>query len=316
MPRNVHTPWSREEDAYIWKHRSEPAEELGSALGRGAKGVAGRLKRLADPSTDGYRRLFGPDPSDDDDAEGSSAVRLRPAHECIQRIIWDNSLDPKEFTLGYRDRFAAAPLLAPFDAPNQSIEGRERLFVLALPEHRIEFLLYRKRLVWHKELRLDYIFGSGARGGGVRIADIMAGYADWEADRALRVRRARRRAIGLVGERGLAALLQLLSRVRDGESTVDDFVEAALSERYFAARGGVEAAAGASEDTLRKDSRAEEVAPSAQPPSAQPPFAPEPPAVLELLGVLPEERVTLSEELLERVSARLGYPYPGCTVTV
>jgi hypothetical protein len=35
-------------------------------------------------------------------------------------------------------------LRAPFEAPNQSVNGAARMLVLALPEHRIEALWYRE----------------------------------------------------------------------------------------------------------------------------------------------------------------------------
>eukprot|EP00964_Phaeocystis_antarctica_P024609 scaffold13786_cov58-Phaeocystis_antarctica.AAC.2 len=62
-----------------------------------------------------HRRLFG----DDDSEEEGKAAALRPAHECIQRIIHDPGLTAADFVVGYRDRFEPGLLRAPFEAPNQ-----------------------------------------------------------------------------------------------------------------------------------------------------------------------------------------------------
>ena len=91
--------------------------------------------------------------------EAKKQPSLRPMRECIQRIMYGGDLSSRDFVIGYRDRFRAVPCEAPFDAPNESISGGERSLVQALPEHRIEYLKYRKRLVWHKEQRLDNMFG-------------------------------------------------------------------------------------------------------------------------------------------------------------
>jgi hypothetical protein len=39
------------------------------------------------------------------------------------------------------------------------VKGQERMLMKALPEHRIEYVKYRERLVWDKHLRLDLVFG-------------------------------------------------------------------------------------------------------------------------------------------------------------
>ena len=119
-----------------------------------------------------HRRLFG----DDDSEEEGKAAALRPAHECIQRIIHDPGLTAADFVVGYRDRFQPGLLRAPFEAPNQSVNGAARMLVLALPEHRIEALWYRKRLVWHKASRRDDIFGSRGLqpdGSGLKIQQVI-----------------------------------------------------------------------------------------------------------------------------------------------
>ena len=140
MPEHVHQPYTRDDDAFLWANRERPDEEVASELGRGAKSCSARLEKLRRPTTAGHRRLFG----EDDNEEEGKAAALRPAHECIQRIIHDPGLTAADFVVGYRDRFQPGLLRAPFEAPNQSVNGAARMLVLALPEHRIEALWYRE----------------------------------------------------------------------------------------------------------------------------------------------------------------------------
>ena len=145
---NVHAPFSREEDVILWRARNDDVDDTARRLGRGPKGVAARLQRLQDPSTAGYKRLFG------DDEECKAAMPLRPVRDCVQRILWDDALSLPDFSVGYHDRFRAIAAEVRFDQANtgegHSITSHERLFVLALPEHRIEYLKYKRRVVWHK----------------------------------------------------------------------------------------------------------------------------------------------------------------------
>ena len=192
-PQNVHTPFTREEDLLLWRSRDGDLAETARKLGRGPKGVAARLKRLHDPTTAGYRRLFG-------DEKPIAPTSLRPVRECLQRILWDKALPAKHFMVGYRDRYRSTPaevrarrakmvreMLARrwgpppviayakccaqvrFDQPNKgeghSIAGSARLFVLALPEHRIEWLKYKRQLVWHKVRRPSPFCGRVVRPG-------------------------------------------------------------------------------------------------------------------------------------------------------
>ena len=125
IPKRVHQPYTRDDDAFLWASRERPVEEVASELGRGAKSCSARLERLRSPKTEGHRRLFG----DDDDEEEGKAAALRPARECIQRIIHDPGLNAADFVVGYRDRFEPGLLRAPFEAPNQSVGGAARMLV-------------------------------------------------------------------------------------------------------------------------------------------------------------------------------------------
>lgn len=159
-------PFSAEEDALLWeRHGSGSAdddlEQTAALMSRGATGLRRRLQRLREPTTEGHRRLFG----EDDEPGGTDGqplrARLRTALECVQRVLWDPGLTPSEFTVHYRDRFDTRVCSFPMDAPNDSIRGPERLRALALPQHRILYIKYRRRLVWHRQMKLDRVFGSG-----------------------------------------------------------------------------------------------------------------------------------------------------------
>ena len=158
LPAHLHEPYTRAEDAYLWANQEEDLEVVAEELGRGPKSCRLRLERLRNPKSSGHKRLFGTD--DDEECDGKKLQSLRPMRECIQRIIYDPLLDGGDFTIGYHDRFKSEPCEAPFDAPNKNVAGAERALVQALPEHRILYLKYRRRLVWHKEQRLDDVFGS------------------------------------------------------------------------------------------------------------------------------------------------------------
>ena len=158
LPAHLHEPYTRAEDAYLWANQEDDLEEVAKALGRGPKSCHLRLERLRNPKSSGHKRLFGSD--DDQDDGAAKKLSLRPMRECIQRILYGGDLDGADFTIGYRDRFRDEPCEAPFDAPNKNVAGGERALVHALPEHRILYLKYKRRLVWHKEQRLDDVFGS------------------------------------------------------------------------------------------------------------------------------------------------------------
>jgi hypothetical protein len=238
MPKNAYFPYSHDDDTYLWDHRNEDLGKVADQLGRGVNSVSARLERLRTPGSAGYARLFG---SDDDSGIVKKAPSLRPVRECIQRVLHDQSLDSRCFRFGYRDRFEARPRVASFTDRNDCVSGAERLLVTALPEHRIEFLLYKKRLVWHKALKLDHIFGTGAaaeENGRHRIRDVVVGYDAWAKDRKVAKKAARRRAIHCLGsEERLAAFLRELSRLRDGQMGAEDLIDLALSEEYFGPLG-------------------------------------------------------------------------------
>ena len=260
MPQNAMYPYSRDDDAYLWKHQNE-LEAAAEYLGRGVSSCENRLERLRNPKTDGYRRLFGSDDEEEADAGGLRCVR-----DCIQRILHDPALDPATFRVGYSDRFRPLPREVAFDKPNDSIDGAERSFVLALPEHRIVYLKYQKRLVWHRPLRLDLIFGS--RGSGSRIQDVVATYDEWARERDERISEANARAAAALGSAdSLKEFKQLLKGAAQRKVEMAAFVDAALSPSVLW-EGDAE-------------------------------------ALLDLVATLPDEHTELRDEMLEAIGEQL-----------
>ncbi|KAI1885860.1 hypothetical protein AGOR_G00208120 [Albula goreensis] len=93
--------------------------------------------------------------------EPTKKPRMRTADDVISRILWDPSLDPTDFSVGYLDRFLGV-LERPFsefswDTDVCSCDYSEEL---ALPRHRIKYFTYRGQRVWDRESRMDGVFGS------------------------------------------------------------------------------------------------------------------------------------------------------------
>jgi uncharacterized protein (UPF0248 family) len=187
---------------------------LASKLGRGLVGVQTRLKKLNDVNSAAYERLFassgkqkqilaalftGNDNniqqfdlnqklnySDDTPLPSSSdQYKLTPVKEVLRRIQWDSSLTPSDFSVNYYDRVADEILSAPFTKPNSSVQGREELFVIAIPEHRIASIKYKERVVWDKSARLDHVCGSGKRDeddetATTTIQNVIDTYQEWK----------------------------------------------------------------------------------------------------------------------------------------
>lgn len=300
----THQPYSRDDDLYLWRHQNEDLEEVAAALGRGKNSLTGRLKRLRNPKTEGYQRLFGPDEDDCLEEDGCfvKGEKLRPFRECVQRIVYDPSVSSSDFRVGYKDRFRTAPCEVALDAPNDSISGHARSLVDAMPEHRIEYLKFKKRLVWHKAQRLDKVFGGS---DGMRLAQAIETYGDWDDARRSRVRRARVRALAAFGSGGakkkLDAFRKLVGRVKEGQMGSDAFVEAALSEQYFGANG-----CGAAVEPVEGAAAARSVEGCDDEEEEQQQDADNVPAVIELVATLPDEHAELRDKLLSELSSRLG----------
>mmetsp|Transcript_32452 Transcript_32452/g.73329 ORF Transcript_32452/g.73329 Transcript_32452/m.73329 type:complete len:360 (-) Transcript_32452:339-1418(-) len=298
-PENLHRSWEKDDDIKLWALRNGDLGEVANELGRGLGGIQSRLKRLQDPSTSAFKRLFA-----NGEESGTSSVKcsLRPIQDVLQRILWDPSLDASEFSVGYRDRFQGGFQEAKCDTPNKSIKGKQRLFVLALPEHRIEYVKYRLRVVWHKGLRLDRVFGTGKLpnyGGqscyfagastelfaeeahGVKIDTVIENYGAWENAIFERSRLVMKSVLESLSADSDASKLALgdfkrySKKLINGEMPALEFVELALSERFFGPKGWGVATRSDGESPLEA-----------------------------LVEIMPEEHMILSFEVLRIISQR------------
>ena len=163
--------WSEEEVKFLQNEMY--AEHLGrlcSVLGRGVHSVQMKMKELENNK-----------PSINNKASPNyKSDQLIPASEVLKRIRWDPALQPlmSDFFVYYKDRVQDVVMKAPFDAKNENIKGNERMFVFALPEHRIEWIRYKERTVWNKELRFDRVFGS-MNGFGLTINSVLDSYDEY-----------------------------------------------------------------------------------------------------------------------------------------
>lgn len=108
----------------------------------------------------------------EDGNAGEKKTRMRTATEVISRILWDNDLPTKEFTIGYLDRFIGIQE-KPFDDFSWEDISTVGPNVLAIPKHRIQYFMFRDQIVWDKRTQSDDFFGSR---GGKTIQEIVAKY--------------------------------------------------------------------------------------------------------------------------------------------
>ncbi len=212
----IYSEWTLDDDRVLYSNQHLSTVRLASLLGRGMHGVDARLKKLSDVNSVAYARLFrvlgntrnddhttinrvGGDYNNASNTMGSSSSKLTPVKEVLRRIKWDDTIPSSSFTILYYDRVQDTLCEAPFDAPNDSISGKETSFVFALPEHRIEAVKYRERTVWNKEMRLDYVFGS-MNGNGTTIDQIIETYDEWKFEEEERERRNQRVQMEILNE--------------------------------------------------------------------------------------------------------------------
>jgi len=234
---NIYFEWSLSDDKLLYDNRHLSTIRLASLLGRGMHGVEARLKKLSDVNSSPYARLFaGSSNIDaiDNGQQQQSNKGLTPVKEVLRRIQWDPSLgEPSSFTVLHYDRVSDSLTETPFDAPNNSISGKETQFVFALPEHRIQQVKYRERVIWDKELRLDCVFGS-MNGKGETIDGVIESYDSWISEKNEREERNRQwqtqiltEMNAIIQEQRLSVLKDLSSHLMHSDDTdgVKDFVE-------------------------------------------------------------------------------------------
>jgi uncharacterized protein (UPF0248 family) len=159
---NLYMEWTLEDDEFLYQHmnRGEGIPKLASKLGRGLRGVESRIAKLKDVNSMAYRRLFVRDSSvssskEEEEEEGGGggggkSKKLTPANEVMRRIKWDHLLNPDDFSVEYFDRVQETVVSVSFRTQNESVKGKEELFVFAIPEHRIMAIKYKDRVVWDK----------------------------------------------------------------------------------------------------------------------------------------------------------------------
>jgi uncharacterized protein (UPF0248 family) len=175
---NLYQDWSIDQDQMLWENRKESPVTLAAILGRGLRGVESRLSKLKDVNSSAYERLFADQkPHNKDDIDMTEKSKLVPASEVLRRIKWDASLSTKDFSILHYDRVEEKVVESPYDAPNNSISGKETEFIKALPEHRIVGIKYRERIVWDREKRVDHVFSNEG------IEQVMENYDEWKRKR-------------------------------------------------------------------------------------------------------------------------------------
>ena len=187
----IYSSWTIEDDRLLYDNRHLSTVRLASLLGRGMHGVEARLKKLSDVDSTAYARLFAGGTNamhNEKDLIDQSNKGLTPVKEVLRRIQWDPTLPASSFTILHYDRVEDNLCETPFDAPNNSISGKETQFVFALPEHRIEGVKYLDRIVWDKEMRLDCVFGS-MNGNGETIDKVIETYDVWKREKEEREER-------------------------------------------------------------------------------------------------------------------------------
>jgi len=92
-------------------------------------------------------------------------MRMRTAADVIHRVHWDPAVDSSDFSVVYLDRFTGlvSMPLAEFAAAGCEDSGRD----VWIPQHRIRQIYYRQSVVWDKEAKLDYVFGSTGYKGSI-----------------------------------------------------------------------------------------------------------------------------------------------------
>lgn len=266
FPRNLYLAWSLDDDRLLWDNRNKPTPKLASMLGRGLRGIEARLDKLKDVESPAYERLFAGGRYNNDDMDDlvSKGGKLTPAMEVLRRIRWDGTLVPGDFTVLYYDRVDEKIEEAKFDSPNESVKGKEDLFVFAIPEHRISAVKYRDRIVWDKDQRLDMVFGS-MRGNGMTIDVVIDTYDDWKKmkDEEMAANRARQAEVAArikstLGDQRFAALKDLSSQLQHPTGSLlatDNSIEEYVRGSINLFRIAREEASGESEDAGTRRTR-------------------------------------------------------------
>ena len=191
----IHQSWRLKDDRLLYSLYKNGAsvEYLMKRMERGRQGVLRRIQHIEDPSHNAHVRYFGISDDDDESEFGLSndensqsfigthkARPLKPIKEVKIRLIYGMGPLLSDFSFGYMDRFEGIKE-CPANSCNSNIKGKERLLLKAMPDHRIEYVKYKERVIWHKKERLDLIFGSGPNelSNNYRLSKVVEEYDSW-----------------------------------------------------------------------------------------------------------------------------------------
>lgn len=85
---------------------------------------------------------------------------MKTASDVISRIMWDDELQPKDFTVGYLDRFIGIVEKGFSEFSWEDLASVDHFVDLAIPRHRIQYFKYCGEIVWDKRERIDKVYGS------------------------------------------------------------------------------------------------------------------------------------------------------------
>lgn len=92
------------------------------------------------------------DNTEDSDVSGEKKKKLRTIPDVMNRIRWDPTFNPSEFSIGYEDRFTGIEEV--------SWKDWEEVFGLEVPLHRIQYFKKNGNVVWDRHTRKDKIFNT------------------------------------------------------------------------------------------------------------------------------------------------------------
>jgi len=109
--------------------------------------------------------------TESDQETAAPKKKMRTADDVIKRIQWQQELNSEDFTVGYLDRFLGVQEKEFGAFSWDDIATVDDYAVLAVPKHRIQYFKYCGKVIWHKTMRLDNVFGS--TGSGVTLSSFV-----------------------------------------------------------------------------------------------------------------------------------------------
>ena len=97
---------------------------------------------------------------------------MKTVTDVVNRIQWDDQLDPANFTVGYHDRFTGLQEKKFADFTWKNMVDVDYVDMFGVPEHRVMYLKCLSEKVWDRASRVDYVFGS-AEGKWLTIDEII-----------------------------------------------------------------------------------------------------------------------------------------------